>query len=189
MFDKLLKKFEEFVLSFAVLAMAAVLIGGVISRTVFNASWTFTEEVGQALNIMVTFIGIGYCARQARHISMSAVFDLANEKVKKILTLIITFITAVVMIYVSYIGFKYTHSVYSLGRTTPALNFPYWIVVLPLPVGFLLGALEYIRTLQYPLVQLLCAAYIITSSFWGALQLAAHSSSPVNLVQRSYIRL
>jgi C4-dicarboxylate transporter DctQ subunit len=82
-FDKIISKIEEIVLSVSILAMAAVLIGGVISRTVFNSSWTFTEEVGQALNIAVTFFGIGYCARNARHISMSVVYDLVNEKMKK----------------------------------------------------------------------------------------------------------
>ena len=40
--------------------MAFILIGGVISRVVFNSSWTFTEEVGTMLNVTVTFFGIGY---------------------------------------------------------------------------------------------------------------------------------
>ena len=101
LFDTILTKFEEIVLSFSVLFMAFILIGGVISRVVFNSSWTFTEEVGTMLNVTVTFFGIGYCARMARHISMTIVYDLVGNKAKKIMTCIITLITSVVMSYVS----------------------------------------------------------------------------------------
>ena len=38
LFDTILTKFEEIVLSFSVLFMAFILIGGVISRVVFNTT-------------------------------------------------------------------------------------------------------------------------------------------------------
>ena len=145
-FDAVITRIEEIVLIFSVLIMAFILIGGVISRTVFNSSWTFTEEVGTALNIVVTFFGIGYCARQARHISMSVVYDLLGEKGKKIMTYIITLLTGLIMLYVAYLGVQYTLSVYNLGRVTAALRIPSWITVLPVPIGFALGAFEYLRT-------------------------------------------
>lgn len=146
LFDTILTKFEEIVLSFSVLFMAFILIGGVISRVVFNSSWTFTEEVGTMLNVTVTFFGIGYCARMARHISMTIVYDLVGNKAKKIMTCIITLITSVVMFYVSYLAFEYMMSVLNLGRTTAALRLPYWITVVPVFLGFLLGGIEYLRT-------------------------------------------
>ena len=64
--EKIVSKIEETFLSFSVLGMAAILIAGVIARVVFNSSLTFTEEIGQALNIAVTFLGIGYCARKSK---------------------------------------------------------------------------------------------------------------------------
>ncbi len=145
-FDAFVSKFEEAVLAFSILAMAAILIGGVISRTVFNASWTFTEEVGTTLNLLVTFFAVGYCARKARHISMSIVFDLVNEKVKKVMMVFITLVTGLVMCVLCYLGVRYTLSVMQLGRVTPALRLPVWITLLPLPLGFLLAAVEYLRT-------------------------------------------
>ncbi|MCJ7856495.1 TRAP transporter small permease [Lachnospiraceae bacterium NSJ-143] len=144
--DAVLTKIEEAVLSFSILIMAIILIGGVISRTVFNSSWTFTEEVGIFLNCVVTFFGIGYCAREARHISMSVVYDLTSSKIKKLFAYIITILTALIMVYVAYLGFRYTMSVYNLGRVTAALRIPSWITVVCLPIGFALGAIEYFRT-------------------------------------------
>lgn len=143
--DEILTKLQEIILSLSILMMALILIGGVISRTVFNSSWSFTEEVGVFLTVLVTFFGIGYCARMARHISMSILFDFASPKVKKVLMLIITLFTALIMVYVAYLGVKYTMSVYNLKRVTAALRIPSWITVLPLPIGFALGAVEYFR--------------------------------------------
>lgn len=145
-FDTIVTKFEEAVLAFSVLLMAGILIGGVISRVVFNASWTFTEELGNALSVVVTFFGVGYCAREARHISMSVVFDLAKPKFQKFLIIVITGATALVMLYLGYLSIRYTFRTWELGRVTAALRIPYWITILPLPFGFFLAAFEYSRS-------------------------------------------
>lgn len=144
-FDKTLSKFEEVILSYSVIIMAIILIGSVISRSVFNRSWTFSEEVGQALVIVVTFMGIGYGAKKARHINMSAVFDLLNDKYKKIFMYIISSFTSIAMLYLSYLGLQYTLKVQSLGRVTAALRIPVYLIVAVVPIGFLLGSIEYAR--------------------------------------------
>lgn len=136
----------EFLLSFSVLGMAFILIAGVIARTVFNSSLTFTEEIGQCLNIAVTFLGIGYCAKQARHISMSVIYDFASLKIKKILSCFISFATGVIMFYLLYLSIYYVHSVYELEYISPALQIPMWIFYLSVPIGFLMAGVEYIRT-------------------------------------------
>ena len=145
-FDNAFMKFTEYVLSFSVIAMAAILIAGVIARSVFNSSLTFTEEVGQILNITVTFFAVGYCAKMARHISMSVVYDLLGIKAKKVLQFVITLGTAVIMFYLTYLAVCYVMSVKELGRVTPALRIPMWITYIPVPFGFFLGGLEYLRT-------------------------------------------
>lgn len=126
--------------------MAIILIASVISRTLFNKSLTFGEELGQALVIVVTFLGVGYGARKARHISMSAIFDLLNEKYKKIFIYAISSGTSITMFYLAYLGARYTQSVYALGRVTPALRIPMYLIVVVVPIGFLMGAIEYAKT-------------------------------------------
>lgn len=142
---KIITKIEEALMGTAVILMAVILVAGVIARTVFNSSLTFTEELGIALMIGVTFLGIGYCARRAQHISMSIVYDLTNEKVKKILMCIISLFTCLAMLYVCYLCIRYVGSVRALQRVTPALRIPMWIIYLTLPIGFFFGALEYGR--------------------------------------------
>lgn len=142
---KIITKIEEALMSTAVILMAVILVAGVVARAVFNSSLTFTEELGIALMIGVTFLGIGYCARRAQHISMSIVYDLTNEKVKKVLMCIISLVTCLAMLYVCYLCVRYVNSVRILQRVTPALRIPMWIIYLTLPIGFFFGALEYGR--------------------------------------------
>lgn len=142
--DKYLSKVEAFLLSYTVIAMAIVLIGNVLSRSIFNRSWTFVEEVGQLMVIIITFVGVSYAARNGRHIRMSAVFDAVPMKVKKVLILIISLVTAITLLYFAYLGFTYMQFVMGTGRVTPALRIPAYFMVVFVPVGFLLAGIQYL---------------------------------------------
>ena len=123
-FNKTISKIEEIVLSYTVIIMAIMLIVGVFMRAVLNSSLTFTEEIAQALLIVISFFGLEYCARKGRHITMSIVFDMVNNKYKKIFMYIISLFSSIAMTYFSYLAFKYVLSVKGLGRVTPALQIP-----------------------------------------------------------------
>lgn len=145
-FGRYLNKFEEYVLSAAVIAMALLLIIGVIMRSVFNNSLTFTEEVSSALLVLVSFFGLGYCARKGRHITMSMVFDVVGNKYKKIFMIVISFVSAIAMGYIGYLALRYVLSVKNLGRVTAALQIPMYIIYSVVPIGFFLGAIDYLIT-------------------------------------------
>ncbi len=145
-FTKTLSRFEEFVLSYSVIFMAILLIVGVFMRNVMNKSLTFSEEVASALLILVSFFGLGYCARKGRHITMSIVFDMLNNKYKKLFMVVISFVSAVATAYITYLAVKYVLSVQNLGRVTPALQIPMYIIYSVVPFGFLLSTIEYIRS-------------------------------------------
>lgn len=145
-FNKTLSKFEEIVLSASVIGMAILLIVGVFMRTVMNSSLTFSEEVATALLVLVSFFGLGYCARKGRHITMSILFDLVSNKYKKVFMIVISLVSAVAMAYITFLATQYVLSTMSLGRVTPALQIPIYLVYSVVPIGFLLACIEYIRT-------------------------------------------
>lgn len=136
---------EEVAISFSIIFMAIVLIGNVIARTVLNHSWTFAEEIGQFMVIINVFMGISYAAKRARHINMSAFFDIAPPRVQKIMMLIISAGTSLSMFYVGYLGTNYVLRVYELARVSPALRIPMWIMLLFVPLGFLTAGIQYAR--------------------------------------------
>jgi hypothetical protein len=74
--DRDLGWFEAFILDRRRPADGGDSVGNVIGRFVFGRSLYFAEEVNQFLIILITFAGIGYAARNGRHIRMSAFYDM-----------------------------------------------------------------------------------------------------------------
>ena len=145
--DRVVEKIEAFILSSGIILMATVLIGNVIARRVFNNSWTFAEEVGQILVVIVTFMGLGYGVRKGQHVNMSAIVDLVPRKGKKIMAIFIALISMVTMFFFAYLSFKYTLTVIARGRVTPALELPRYITTMFLPIGFTLAGIQYLINL------------------------------------------
>ena len=147
--DSLLIKFEVFVLSWAIILISIMTFGNVLNRQITGSSWLFAAEVSQIAIIMATFMGISYAARKGRHISMSAFFDMAPKKVKKALSIINPFITAIVLFVLSYYAYDYT---ISQTRTTTALEIPYWVMVMFMPIGLFLGGIQFLRNMWVNIV-------------------------------------
>lgn len=145
--DTGLLKIEEFILSYGIILLAILVIGNVISRVVFNYSWTFVEEISQAVVVFVTFLGLGYCTRKARHIRMSAVYDLLSPRVRKVIIIIVSAGTAGMMLLLTYWSAQYAWKVKMTGNVTPSLRVPMYLIVLWVPFGFLIAAIEYILTI------------------------------------------
>lgn len=143
--DQYLGRLEKFIISVSMMVLTFILVGGVISRFFFKYSWAFTEEMGQFLVIAITFIGLSYAARQQRHISMSAVYDLVPTALKKIFFVIVTLGTALTLFYLAYLGIEYTLNMKKFGRVSPALNIPVYLIFILIPIGFILGGIQYLK--------------------------------------------
>lgn len=144
--DNVIAKIEGFLLSTSIIAMTILLVGNVISRRVFNQSWAFAEEVGQFLVVVATFMGLGYAVKLNQHVNMTAILDLVPKNTKKVLVMIIAFLSMMTLFFFAYLGFKYSLLVFESGRVTPALEFPRYIVTVFMPIGFLSGAIRYLIT-------------------------------------------
>lgn len=142
--DKVITKLEEYIVSYSIIIMAAILVVSVIARKVFNNSLTYSEEAGQFLMVILTFIGTSYAVRKGSHINMSAVLDFAPFKLKKALTLFISFCTMVLMFVFAYFGYEYLLTVIARGRVTPALEIPRYFITMFLPIGFTLAGIQYL---------------------------------------------
>lgn len=137
--------FEVTALSVGVAGLTVLLIANVIARTFFQSIY-FAEEVAEFLIIFVTFVGVSYAARKARHIRMGAFLDLMNPKVEKAFMFVISAISAVVMLLMAYHSFEYLLRVRAFGQTSSALRLPSWIFLVIAPIGFLSAGIQYIRT-------------------------------------------
>ncbi len=144
--DKLngwVKIFEEYILAYGVMVMASLTIINVISRNFFGQGLSFATEINEFLIVIITFLGTSYAARNGRHIRMSAFFDIANKKIKKIMTYIMTGGTALIMYYVTYLSAIYVFDVFTSGRMSPVMRVPLFYIWIWVPIGLLMTDIHY----------------------------------------------
>jgi len=152
-FFKAIQWVEEAVLAFAVLAIAVLTITNVVARSVFSASLASTEELCQFLIIIVTFIGLSYGVSRARHIRMTAVYDLLGARARKVLMVVICASTALLLFYLAWEAFAYAMVVRRLGSVSPALQVPLYAVYLVAPLGLGMAGVRYVMALVQNLVK------------------------------------
>jgi C4-dicarboxylate transporter DctQ subunit len=144
--DSLISRVESFALAAGVLLMAGNTVANVVGRFIFQHSIFFTEELNRIIIILITFAGVGYAARQGRHIRMSAIFDSLPVKPRKLLMIVIAVITSLSMFALCYFSISYIGKVQASGRVLPALQIPVWWIFLWVPVGFFVTGTQYLLT-------------------------------------------
>lgn len=145
-FDTLISKIEAFMLAAGVLLMALNTCVNVIARFGFGQGLFFSGEINRILIILITFAGIGYAARQGRHIRMSAIYDSLPQRVRKGAMIMIALFTSAIMFLLTWLSFEYVMDVYSRGRILPALGFPIWSIYIWVPLGFAITGIQYFLT-------------------------------------------
>ena len=149
---------ERVIMAVGVILMAVNTIANVVSRFIFNHSIIFAEELNSIFILLVTFAGIGYAARHGRHIRMSAISDALPTRARKILMIVITLITGVLLLILAWYSVQYIIGLQAKGRVYPALGIPVYISYLWVPIGLFVTGIQYIltfiRNLQEPEIYL-----------------------------------
>ncbi|MCC5812140.1 MAG: TRAP transporter small permease [Ectothiorhodospiraceae bacterium] len=127
----------------SILIMALVMVTHVLGRTFFRTGIPGVTEITELLIILITFVGVSYAVRRARHISMSAIYDQLGGMIRKGMQVLICVVTGALLLYLAWEALGYTQTIYARGRTTSALNIPLWIIYAVLPVGFFLAGIQY----------------------------------------------
>ncbi|EKF75874.1 TRAP-C4-dicarboxylate transport system, small permease [Alcanivorax hongdengensis A-11-3] len=145
--DRVLGVVERVIIGGCILVMALLMSGHVVGQTLFEAGIPGTYEVTKMLIVVLTFVGLGYAARHARHIRMSAFYEQLNGPARKALQMIICAGTAALMLYFAWKSAQYVIDIHDRGRVSASLQVPMWTVYLALPIGFTLAGAQYLLTL------------------------------------------
>ena len=140
--DRVVFHIEEKVTAFSIIFMAIILVANVILRQ-FNSSLASAEELSQFLMFFVTFLGTSFAARSGMHIRMSMLSDALRGKAQKILAIVVSLFTAIVMLYVAYLAARYIMKVAGFKRVSPILQVPVQYVWWAMPAGLFLTSLQY----------------------------------------------
>ncbi len=137
--------FEVIILSLSVFILASLVIVNVFARTFFTSIY-FVEELTEMLVMLITFVGVSYGVRKARHIRMGAFFDIMPLKVQKAMILIISVVGAIFMFMMAKYAYDYMAQARLMSHKTPALRLPYWTFLIVIPLGFFSAGIQYVRT-------------------------------------------
>jgi len=141
--DRLAEYIEEGILGFTVLFVAGMLIVHVIGRQLFSTGVTGQVELTQMSMVIITFAGLGYGVRKARHICMSAFYDQLKGLPRKAALITISLLTGALMFYFCWHAWDYVEAIQSRGRNSSALQIPLWIPYMVAPIGFALAGIQY----------------------------------------------
>jgi len=121
-------------------AIVVVVFAQVVSRFVFNAPFSWSEELARYLQVWLILLASAACVRRGLHLTVDyAVHSLGPrlERAMRLLALagVIFFLGVVIVSGIALIGA-------TANQTTPALEIPIRVVYLALPIGALLMLLE-----------------------------------------------
>lgn len=144
--DGLMERFERFAIAGSIILMALVCIVNVLCRNLINYSLSYAEEVCQFAIVWVTFMGASYAARHGVHIRMSALYDMMPPAFRKIMMVIMSLGTGLLMFLLAWYAYRYVGKMAVSGRVSPALRIPMWWIMVWVPLGFICTGVQYMIT-------------------------------------------
>ncbi|MPY98070.1 MAG: TRAP transporter small permease subunit [Actinophytocola sp.] len=144
-FDSVLSKIENVLAAGSLGAAALLAIVAVILRTFFNEIIFWSEEAIIFLVIFSTFVGAVITLRHNEHVKIDLIAAFLRDSGKRVMAFLGALVTLVYLGVVGWFAWLLIFEPRSSMTTTPALDLPLWVVILPLPIGF---TLMFLRTLE-----------------------------------------
>ncbi|MFV8836000.1 TRAP transporter small permease [Aquisalimonas sp.] len=141
--DRTLEYMEVTIVAGSIILMAVLMVSHVLGRMFFRIGVPGRTEVTELLIVLITFVGVSYAVRRARHISMSAIYDTLRGIPRKVLIITISLGTGALLFYMAWEAAGYVETTYNRGRSTSALGIPLWMIYISMPIGFTLAGIQY----------------------------------------------
>lgn len=132
---KVLDHIEEYIIAAGLLIMTTIAFANVLSRYIFHASWSFTEEITTNLFVLCSFLGAAVAAKKGAHLGLSLITDMFPKKFQKYFVLFTLLCAGVFCFILIRYGIDMVVSEYNMGQQTPALGWPQWVFGLSIPIG------------------------------------------------------
>lgn len=141
--DRILEYMEATIVGGCVILMAVLMVTHVLGRMFFQIGVPGRTEVTELMIVLITFVGVSYAVRRARHISMSAIYDQLKGIARKVFIIMICLVTGALLFYMAWEAVGYVETTYQRQRSTSALQIPLWMIYISMPIGFTLAGIQY----------------------------------------------
>ncbi len=146
---KILNNIEEVLCAVCLSVMTIIAFVNVVSRYIFSASLSFTDEITTYLFVLLSLLGSAIAAKRGAHLGLTILIDVVSPTVRKILK-IIGFVFAVIFSgSIFYYGIFMVQSQIKRGQVTAGMQWPEWIFGSFVPIGAFFLTVRFIQVLIY----------------------------------------
>lgn len=120
-------------------------IGTKLGMDAGAAVWT--EELARFIFIWISYLAIPIAIKNRSNIRVDIIYDRLPPRLQRISWVVVDVCFLVLTAVVIYMGTSHIHLQMKFPQTTPALQLPYWIAYLILPISFGLMAIRLLQDL------------------------------------------
>lgn len=145
--DRVLSFAEDTFISILLIAASAILFINVVGRYVFNSGFVWAEELVRYQIVWLVFVGASVAARKGIHIGVDAVVQIVPAKVRIAVRAAVFLVCIVFCGLLLFYGLELMLQTRAFNQRTPALQAPFWLAQLAIPVGAALMGLRFVQEL------------------------------------------
>jgi C4-dicarboxylate transporter DctQ subunit len=147
MFNRILNRLEEVLITSFMAAATLITFAAVVMRYVGGAGLSWAQELTIYLFIWMAKFGAAYGVRTGIHIGVDFVVNASRPSIKRTLIIISMLLGVVFTGVISFFGARWVIFIYGTGQTSPDLEWPMWVIYLAIPFGSGLMCYRFIQAL------------------------------------------
>lgn len=140
-----IKKFEEIFLILTMVAILLMIFSQALFRYFLGSGLIWGEEFARYIHVAQVWIGASLAIKTGGHIRVTVFRDLLNEKWKKLLDLLATFLFFSFMVFITFKGTQFILQLVETGQKAPSMGILMAIPYTVIPLGAFLMVLRLIQ--------------------------------------------
>lgn len=128
------------------LLLIAIVILDVVMTYVFHEPLEWALEISEYALAFIAFIGAGWLMREEGHLRFDMILERLPKRARAVMEVLVSVICLTVSIVIAWTALGITMDLLAKGTLTVSiLQLPRWILIVSIPIGFTLLALQLIR--------------------------------------------
>jgi C4-dicarboxylate transporter DctQ subunit len=153
---RVLNSLEEWTLVLILLGLSIVAFAQVICRYLFGFSFTWMEEIGRHISILIAFLGAAIGVKYGMHFSMDLLYErVPSDRFRHFLKMAINIISGLILLVIAWYGWQQTMKLRQFGVLTPVLKLPKYWAYLPIPIFSVIMGLRFFNLARNHLTKLI----------------------------------
>lgn len=148
MFNRILDRLEELLISSFMAAATLVTFAAVLMRYVGGSGISWAQELTIYLFIWMAKFGAAYGVRTGIHIGVDFVVNAVRPSIKRTLIIISMLLGVVFTGVIAFFGARWVIFIHGTGQVSPDLEWPMWVIYLAIPFGSGLMCYRFIQALH-----------------------------------------